>query len=201
MSKQAMIAKLHIAKTQLGMADDDYRAMLQRHGAASSKDMSVAQLESVLQELQAKGFKPTSPGKAGKRKQAKGELIGKIRALWLFLFELEAVKDPSEAALASFASRMVKVDDLHWVDDRKAFALIEILKKWVVRVLPARITKQAEFCLAAGLLPRSLWMTGHALDAVSSLSLELSPRLDPNSFDALRNTYDHLQDLEHGRAA
>ena len=56
-SRQKMTAKIHIAKSQLGLDDDTYRAILQRvTGLHSCAKMTVQQLENVLAELKAKGF-------------------------------------------------------------------------------------------------------------------------------------------------
>jgi len=42
MSRSANLAKIHIAKKQLGMDDATYRAMLQSHGGVtSSKDLTL----------------------------------------------------------------------------------------------------------------------------------------------------------------
>lgn len=63
-----LIQLIHIAKSQLRLDEDTYRAMLRTHGGAdSSAAMSVAQLERVLQHLSACGFKSiTAQGMAGR---------------------------------------------------------------------------------------------------------------------------------------
>lgn len=61
------LAKIHIAKQQLQMSDEDYRAMLWTHGRVhSSKDLDHAGRQRVLDYLARIGFKP-APGKAAKR--------------------------------------------------------------------------------------------------------------------------------------
>ncbi|HCA6404271.1 TPA: DUF1018 domain-containing protein, partial [Pseudomonas aeruginosa] len=55
------LAKIHIAKTQLGMDDDTYRALLARvAGVRSAKDLGPRQVDQVLVELQRLGWKPKS---------------------------------------------------------------------------------------------------------------------------------------------
>jgi phage gp16-like protein len=67
MSRNPSLAKIHIAKKQLGMDDATYRAMLLQHGgASSSKDLSPIGLAKVLAHLEKSGFKP-APAKAAAR--------------------------------------------------------------------------------------------------------------------------------------
>ncbi|HRM75970.1 MAG TPA: DUF1018 domain-containing protein, partial [Paracoccus sp. (in: a-proteobacteria)] len=57
-------AIINIAKTQLGMDEDDYRAMLNRvTGLASLRAMSERQLLDVIDELKRMGFRVTARGK------------------------------------------------------------------------------------------------------------------------------------------
>lgn len=53
------LAKIHVAKKQLGMTDDDYRAMLWTQGRVkSSTDLDHAGRQHVLDYLKTIGFKP-----------------------------------------------------------------------------------------------------------------------------------------------
>lgn len=189
--RRGLIAKIHVAKKQMGMDEDSYRAMLRRHGADSASTMSLEQLESVLQELQAKGFKPTPPKKAGARKQANGEEVKKIRALWLFLHQIGAVNNPTEAALAVYAKRMVGVDDLRWVDGTRSTRLIEALKNWAVRVLPEKLDAKLIWLQDTGLFPARTHL-GNVLERVA-------PTLRPDTYDALYRVWAFFEDIEHGR--
>lgn len=48
---------IHVAKTQLSMTDDDYRALLRRvAGVASSRDLNEAGLSAVMAEFKRLGF-------------------------------------------------------------------------------------------------------------------------------------------------
>ena len=109
-NRQRLIRLIHVAKRDLSMDDDTYRAILQRIGKkASSADLTIPELEKVLEHLKRSGFKVRSKSKsAPKPAQAKPSRplaqdleSKKIRALWLFLHELGAVKNPSEEALAA----------------------------------------------------------------------------------------------------
>jgi phage gp16-like protein len=55
------LAKIHIAKKQLGLTDEDYRSMLQGYGGASSSSaLDHAGRQRVLAYLQGIGFKAKS---------------------------------------------------------------------------------------------------------------------------------------------
>ena len=59
--------------------------------------------------------------------------IKKIRALWLELHGIGAVRNPSELALGRFVKRMVGVDYHGWLDIDNAQKVIEHLKQWLLR--------------------------------------------------------------------
>ncbi|MBF0215210.1 MAG: regulatory protein GemA [Magnetococcales bacterium] len=62
-SLSGLIAKIHIAKVQMGLTDDEYRALLQgQTGKESCKQMTGAELRAVMMECQRLGWRPTTPG-------------------------------------------------------------------------------------------------------------------------------------------
>jgi phage gp16-like protein len=139
--RSGLIGKIHVAKAQLGLDDDTYRAMLKRvTGKESSASCSISQLEGVKAELVNLGWKPAKRAhpRAGKRPLADGEIAGKLRALWISGYHLGVVKDPSEAALAAFVKRATGgkkrgVDALQWLTADDARKAIEALKAWLAR--------------------------------------------------------------------
>jgi phage gp16-like protein len=143
--RQRLIRLIHVAKGDLLMDDDTYRSVLERIGKrTSSADMTVPELEKVLEHLKRSGFqvrtankspsvrKPVRPSRA----LAQDAESKKIRALWLFLHELGVVKNPSEEALAAYVKRIAGVDALQWINGIQAERLIETMKKWAMRFLP-----------------------------------------------------------------
>ena len=134
--RKTLIAKIHIAKKDLALCEDSYRDLLERvTGKDSCSGMTVPQLKKVEQEFKNYGWKPKrKPKRAGTRKLAAGPEQSKVRALWLSLYHLGEIYDPTEAALAKFAKRTVKVDDLSWLDHKKADSLIRALRGWCERV-------------------------------------------------------------------
>lgn len=132
--RKAMICKIHVAKAQMRMGDDDYRSFLERvTGKTSSSLLSLAQLKRVLEELKDMGFRAKPARKAGGRPQADGPQAKKIRALWITLHQMGQVSDPSEQALARFAEKMSGVSDLKWMWSKDADKVIKALRGWIER--------------------------------------------------------------------
>lgn len=133
-----LIGKIHVAKAQMGLDEETYRALLERvTGKTSSKACSISELEAVVREFVNLGWKPkrTAPARSGKaRPMASSEVAAKARALWLSLWHLGVVRDPSESALTAFCKRQTGMADLAWIrDQRQAEKLIEALKKMAMR--------------------------------------------------------------------
>lgn len=142
------LAQIHVAKSQLGLDDDTYRAMLWTVARVkSAADLDWAGRKKVIDHLKAKGFKIKSPSKPAKaapsRPMAQDPEAKKIRALWIFLHELGAVHNPSEEALSSYVKRIAKVDALQWINGYQAETLIESMKKWAMRFLPEKVKSLA----------------------------------------------------------
>lgn len=133
--KNRMLAKIHIAKKQLGMNDDDYRAVLERvTGKTSSKGLPLSKLNDVLNEMKNLGFKTTTATKRiGTRKLADDPQAKKIRAMWITLRDMGELKDSSEAALLSFVKRMTGVSAFEWLDSKQADTIINALRGWIER--------------------------------------------------------------------
>ncbi len=127
--RRAMLAKIHVARKELGIVEDDYRQILvDQTGHLSAKDCTDAELAKVLDALKAKGFKPKSRSPRTGQQRADHPMARKARALWLSLYHLGAVRNPDEAALEAFACRQLKVERLQWSNQSHGFKLIEALK-------------------------------------------------------------------------
>ncbi|GKT19764.1 regulatory protein GemA [Acidovorax sp. SUPP2522] len=149
-----LIKLVHVARRDLERAgtldEPGYRDILRaasggRHDSAAA--MSYADLKAALERLKRAGFKVRKP--AGSRPMVVNPDASKVRALWLFLHALGAVSDPSEQALAAYVRRTVKVDDLRWARGDRVEKLIETLKKWAMRCLPAAVAALRDEVIAA----------------------------------------------------
>ena len=58
--RKALLAKIHVAKKQLGLTEDEYRALLDGHfGAASAADLGLTDLKRLVLVMADYGFKPS----------------------------------------------------------------------------------------------------------------------------------------------
>lgn len=123
-NRNAMIAKIKIAQKQLDMADDAYRAMLERvAGTNSCAKMTEAELERVLAEMRRMGFTATSKnhGQRPERRESADAMMRKIEALladgglhWNYAHAM--------------AKRMFKVDRVQWLSDGNLHKLVAALQ-------------------------------------------------------------------------
>ncbi|CAH0339602.1 regulatory protein GemA [Rhizobium sp. CECT 9324] len=125
-------AAIHVAKKNLGLNDDTYRAKLQViTGKTSTKEMTEAERQKVLTVLRNDGFQ-TAPGKPSKG--LTGKYAKKLQALWIAGYNLGLVRDRRDTALLAFVKRQTGVDHtrfLHQPEDGRA--AIEALKAWLHR--------------------------------------------------------------------
>lgn len=134
------LAAIHVAKKQLGMQDDDYRAFLQRvAGKSSARDLSPGQRGLVLDEFRRMGFEPAAPRRAKKASvrgamALEGRYAGKLRALWISGWHLGVVRDRTDRALLAFLERQTGLSHTSFLRDPiDAARAIEGLKKWLSR--------------------------------------------------------------------
>ena len=131
-------AIINIAKAQLGIEEDDYRALLVRvTGVASLRQMSERQRIAVLDELKRLGFRIKSRGKS--LPPSTKPYIRLIHALWKSCHRAGAIENSSREALRAFCKRFVAHgDDKIAVDPdlltyAQAAPVIEALKKMEAR--------------------------------------------------------------------
>jgi phage gp16-like protein len=139
---KSLLAKIHIAKKDLGLDDDTYRDVLEAAtGKRSAAGLTGGELVAVVKHFEARGWKPSvvKGGKAGAAasgrpaRRADHPVARKARALWISLHQLGVVENSSEQALEAFAKRQLGVDRLQWADQGQGFKLIEALKRMAER--------------------------------------------------------------------
>jgi len=131
------LAKIHIAKAQLGLADDDYRLIVQRIcGVDSAADADFAGHLQLLKEFRRLGWKPkpAKTAKAPKAPSAREPQLRRIRWLWLRLIEAGAVQSIEQSALLHYVSRLIGVERLEWLTAAQAHRVIGSLQQWAQRV-------------------------------------------------------------------
>ena len=102
---------INIAKKELRMEEDDYRAMLAdvTKGKRSLKDMDDDEKNAVVARMRSLGFQP----KNGQRnyREATKPYQRLIFALWRSCHELGMIEDGSRSALRSFCGKRIHGED------------------------------------------------------------------------------------------
>lgn len=107
-------AVIHIAKSQTGMTEEEYRDLLGSVGAASSRDLSNATFDTVMTQFEALGFRTTSKPRKRPRKVpglpvGKQAIMGKIEAILLDM-------DLPWSYVDSIVAKRFGVDTAQWLN-------------------------------------------------------------------------------------
>ncbi len=133
MSHPAMLAKIHIARKELGLQEAEYRALLQRVAKVeSAKDLSDKAAVAVIAEFKRLGWEP----RESKRPPADRADIRKIYALWGALQSGPLDRE----ALRAWVKRRFAVSAPEFLKPAQAREAIEQLKAW------QRRTKETQPC-------------------------------------------------------
>lgn len=129
-------AAIHVAKKQLGLDDDTYRAKLELiTGKSSTKAMTEGERQKVLTVLRNEGFAPINAApRTDARQKLAGRFAKKLQALWIAGWNLGIVRDREDTALIAFVKRQAGVDHVRFLHDpADANRAIEALKGWLQR--------------------------------------------------------------------
>ena len=101
----ASIAAIHVAKKQLGLDDDTYRAKLHViTGKTSAKDMTEDERQSVISAFRREGFRPVERRPDGRQKLT-GKFAPKLQALWIAAYNLGIVDNRTNWSCLSIVER------------------------------------------------------------------------------------------------
>ncbi|KZL25654.1 regulatory protein GemA [Pseudovibrio sp. Ad37] len=129
------LAQIHIAKKDLALDEDSYRAVLKRvAGKSSAKDLNEAQRLRVVTEFKRLGWEPKKQGGAFRPASSKG-YVRKLYALAKSLDDLGYWESPYKEVLRSFVKNRCDVDDPERLTYDQATPLIEALKQIEGRLL------------------------------------------------------------------
>jgi hypothetical protein len=117
------LAKIHIAKKELGFSDLEYREILNRlHRVHSAATLSIPELEEVLRYFQKCGWRGKSPKKAGLKKQ--------VQALQSRCREISEIIPNGQNRLDGISEKIGGVKKIEWVQDvKKLKRILAILEK------------------------------------------------------------------------
>ncbi|CDL80210.1 gp16 family protein [Xenorhabdus cabanillasii] len=157
MTSQQLIRLIHIAKNQLQLDDETYRAALvAATGKSSCRDMSHAELKTAYGAFVERGFKcrlnrnkqRVKPNLNG---QPRVPEIAKIRAIWITMHQQKFVIDGTETALNQFVQRQTAkinggagVAEVGWLDGALAYPVLESLKQWHIRMMRAAMFQRGQ---------------------------------------------------------
>jgi hypothetical protein len=144
------IKLIHVARRELGLDDETYRAVLQAvAGVDSSSKLDWQGRKKLIDHFKSKGFKIKSKVAAkspGVTNAAADPQYLKILALWSELHTCGVVRVNTESAVRIYIKRMTGCDDYRFCNGKQVVTVIEALKKWLVRteVKPARTDVKPE---------------------------------------------------------
>jgi len=133
---------LQVGKQQLGYDDEFYYGIwLPMQGATKNADgrysattLDIGKLTQAVETMKRAGFKVKAKADTSNRPLAGDAQSKKIRALWLHLHGIGAVRDPSEASLNAYVKRQTGIEALQWLSEKQASGVIDVLKRWQQRV-------------------------------------------------------------------
>ncbi len=118
---------IHIAIQQLGIEEDDYRAILWTVcRAKSAADLDSFGRAKLLQHFRSLGWRPKS-----RRRQPPQER--KIWSLWYQLRDAGLIADASARGLRTEVRKLTGVDDLRFCTTDQLSLVIECFKQWLAR--------------------------------------------------------------------
>ena len=148
--RDPMLAKVHIAKKEIGLDDETYRAILKRiTGKDSSKGLGGLQLIAGLDEFKRLGWQPkpakAKPGSQRPRPESDKPHVRKVFAIWTDMCKAGIPVIANRAGLIAFVQRMTKTEqrpgglsDPEWLSPEDANKVVEGLKAWRKRELAKR---------------------------------------------------------------
>ena len=170
-----LLRAVHVRRRQLDLAEDDYRAAIERAtGKRSCRDLGTVGLGAVLIELgklRPAGALPDLPG------------TSKLRALWIAGWHLGVVQDRRDSALGAFVRQECGLDAAGWAKSRDLAAAIDRLKAWLRReagvVWPQRDRSNRERALGEAMAVleaqhRILGMDPPALSPIEAVNLRIA---------------------------
>ena len=131
-NQKSRLAIIHLAKKQLGLDEEAYRAILSGAGVASAKDIATdLQFNTVMGAFLRLGFLPSGHGKINKYSSTVRATPGMvtrrqeyyIKGLWSL-----ASRAKDEKSLRRMVKRIGKVDNISFLTRKNASALILALR-------------------------------------------------------------------------
>lgn len=125
MISKAKKAVIHVAKTQTGMTEEEYRDMLAGVGASSSTELTDATFDKVMSRFEQMGFRTTSKPRRRPRKSAglplgKREIMAKMEAILLDM-------DLPWGYVDGIAKKRFGVDTVQWLEAEDLHKVLKMM--------------------------------------------------------------------------
>lgn len=125
MISRGKLAQIHIARQQLGLSDEDYRAILARTaGVSSAKELTNRNVGAVLHEFRRLGWQPKPAKRAGRKAprppRGRARVMAKIEAMLTHAERSWAYAD-------GMAKHMFHVERVDWLDDGQLQKLMQAM--------------------------------------------------------------------------
>lgn len=124
--RRGLLAKIHIAKQQMGMSDDEYEMFLRSFKVSSAADMTIKQMENMVKLMKHYGWKPIA-----KRRRAKS-VADPDRLAALRARVMDEIKhlDHWQERLGGLTRKICGVSNIAWCRDAaKLERLLAVLGK------------------------------------------------------------------------
>lgn len=124
--RNGLLAKIHVARKQLGLSEDQYEAVLRGFQVASAKEMTIPQLELLVKYFCNLGFRPIRARwlKPPEERHSDDQVI----ALWQRAREIAADLPGGTARLQGLVKKICGVAVLEWCrDEDKLERLLKVL--------------------------------------------------------------------------
>lgn len=163
MSNYAQKAKIHIARKELNLSEQNYRDILSGFGVQSCKDLNFRQAEELIKLFKEMGWKP-KPKKRRATSQALEPASGKDKGwgkqkyeylkprpgymaapIQLRLAEVLwriVARNPSDAALETFVLRQTKIKKLEWLHKKHICAVLCALQDMYEKAAAAQVSER-----------------------------------------------------------
>ncbi len=131
MVSRADLAKIHIAKKELGMSDAEYRDVLHwRFQVGSAKELAPRQVTVLLNHFRAKGWRPKRPTTVKKDDNFVRIKPGPAARRQKYILAMWNALGYDVAKLHRRCKKQFGIDRLEWLDgDYELFVLITDLRK------------------------------------------------------------------------
>lgn len=127
LDRSKLIQLIHIAKAQVGLSEEDYRAVLESTAKKSScSDMTLFELDEVLRAMKKLGFrfKKLETKEIELGWDTKKEQMDYIKGMWGLV-----ARDKSDRALYKFIKRITGADHPRFMGKKDAQKVIIALRK------------------------------------------------------------------------